>query len=209
MNKIKQLLHNFPLDKQVQSSGGGLPYRSGVGLRNPQAPLVFNTEDPLHVEFIKTCANLRATAYGLSPSEDDTTITQISASVAVDEFRPVDGLVIPSSDEEAKTNDASNNAAMDVDKHCSDIVNSLPSPADLKGSGFSMRSIDFDKDDDAQMRYITACSNLRARNYAIGEANLHQSRGIAGKITPAIATTTALVTGAICLELFKCSRVVR
>ena len=36
VNKIKQLLHNFPLDKQVQSSGGGLPYRSGVGLRNPK-----------------------------------------------------------------------------------------------------------------------------------------------------------------------------
>jgi ubiquitin-activating enzyme E1 len=56
------------------------------------------------------------------------------------------------------------------------------------------------------MQFITACSNCRARNYGIAEANLHQSRGIAGKITPAIATTTALVTGAICLELFKVLR---
>ncbi|RYY88104.1 hypothetical protein EON63_03065 [archaeon] len=45
--------------------------------------------------------------------------------------------------------------------------------------------------------------NLRARNYAIPEVDLHTSRGIAGKITPAISTTTALVTGAICMELYK------
>ena len=48
--------------------------------------------------------------------------------------------------------------------------------------------------------------NLRARNYAIPEVDLHTSRGIAGKITPAISTTTALVTGAICMELYKVLR---
>lgn len=63
--------------------------------------------------------------------------------------------------------------------------------------------MDFDKDIDAQMRVVAAVGNLRARNYRIPEADLHTSRGIAGKITPAISTTTALVTGAICLEIFK------
>ena len=202
-NKIKQLLHNFPLDKQVQSSSGGpsVPFWSGA--KKPPTPLVFDAQDPLHLEFVKTCANLRAVSYGLEPSDDDATIALKCQGVSVDEFRPVDGLVIPSSDEEAKTNAASNNATMDVDKQCSTVVASLPTSESLKSAGFTLRSIEFDKDDDAQMRFITACSNLRARNYAIGEADLHRSRGIAGKITPAIATTTALVTGAICLELFK------
>ena len=63
--------------------------------------------------------------------------------------------------------------------------------------------IDFEKDDDDHMRVITACSNLRARNYKIPEADLYTSRGIAGKIIPAIATTTALVVGVISMELYK------
>ena len=62
---------------------------------------------------------------------------------------------------------------------------------------------DFDKDCDAHMRIVAAAGCLRARNYKIPEVDLHTARGIAGKITPAIATTTALVTGAICVELLK------
>lgn len=54
--------------------------------------------------------------------------------------------------------------------------------------------IDFDKDLDEHMEFVTAASNLRARVYKIPEADMHRSRQIAGKIIPAIATTTALVS---------------
>lgn len=46
-------------------------------------------------------------------------------------------------------------------------------------------------------------SNLRARNYRIEEVDNFKVKLIAGKIIPAIATTTAMVVGAVGMEIIK------
>merc|ERR1712156_355909 len=68
-----------------------------------------------------------------------------------------------------------------------------------------MFPLEFEKDDPTNFHipYTTACANLRARNYGIKEVSKHEAKRLAGRIIPAIATTTAMVTGFVCLEIMK------
>lgn len=62
---------------------------------------------------------------------------------------------------------------------------------------------DFDKDNDSHINFITVASNLRAKCYGIKEITAHETKGIAGKIIPAIITTTSVVSGFAAIELYK------
>jgi len=196
-NTVAQLLYNFPLDMMTSS---GNPFWSGP--KRPPQVLQFSSEDPLHMDFVVAAANLRAFNYGLKECHDMAFFKRVADSVMVPEFVPKSGVKIES-DPKAESAQKEAPAADDDETACEDIIKGLPAPSSL--AGYRLNPVEFEKDDDSNFHIdlITAASNLRARNYRITESDRHRTKQIAGKIIPAIATTTAMVTGLVCLELLK------
>jgi len=65
--------------------------------------------------------------------------------------------------------------------------------------------MEFEKDDPKNwhIEFLSSVSNLRARNYKIPEITNFDVKIIAGKIIPALATTTAMIVGSTGLEIIK------
>mmetsp|Transcript_15256 Transcript_15256/g.42239 ORF Transcript_15256/g.42239 Transcript_15256/m.42239 type:complete len:1050 (+) Transcript_15256:121-3270(+) len=202
-NQIRQLLHNFPPD-QVTSSG--TKFWSGSKRCPKVLQFDIDEKDPdagmrNHLDFCMAAANLRAAMFGIKGNFDEAYFRKVLQDIIVPDFTPAEGVKIAANDAEEEKSGGDAPMGDNTDAEANDILASLPKPSEL--AGFRLSSIDFDKDIDDHMLFVTACSNLRALNYTIPCEDTHRSRAIAGRIIPAIATTTALVTGVICLELYK------
>ena len=57
-------------------------------------------------------------------------------------------------------------------------LNSVSKGGDTKA--LALKQVIFEKDDDIQMDFVSACANLRARNYQIPEIDKLKARFIAG-----------------------------
>lgn len=193
-NSIEQLLYNFPKDQLTSS---GVPFWSGPK-RCPHS-LNFTTDNSTYLEYVYAAANLKAEMYGISQLRDRSKVAELASAVEVPAFEPKKGVKIHTNDAEAQNAQNSNYEGENVDDLIAKIRKSIGE------STIKLNPIDFEKDDDSNfhMDFIVACSNLRAENYSIAPADRHKSKLIAGRIIPAIATTTSLVVGLDCIELYK------
>uniref|UniRef100_A0A5B6ZMS4 E1 ubiquitin-activating enzyme n=1 Tax=Davidia involucrata TaxID=16924 RepID=A0A5B6ZMS4_DAVIN len=198
-NRVKQLTFTFPEDAVTSN---GAPFWSAPK-RFPR-PLHFSVDDPSHLHFVMAASILRAETFGI-PIPDWVKYPKKWADavnkVIVPDFQPKKDVKIVTDEK------ATNLSTASIDDAA--VINELAMKLELCQKqlppGFKMNPIQFEKDDDTNyhMDLIAGLANMRARNYSIPEVDKLKAKFIAGRIIPAIATSTAMATGLVCLELYK------
>ena len=204
---IVALLKEHPIDELDEE---GEPFWSGS--RKPPKPLTFlnlnddndngvKQEEEINsniIDFVRSAARLRYETYTGIPSNTKENLGLISKDETKDAL--VDALENEGASTSLTRKEDKRAAIREQLSPLDDLSNN-----DADSSYSPIFSTEFEKDDESNdhITFITAASNLRAICYGIAPVDAMETRKVAGKIVPAMITTTAFVSALSCLELVK------
>ncbi|KAH3762914.1 ubiquitin activating enzyme E1 [Pelomyxa schiedti] len=201
-NIVKHLLAAFPLDMKLKD--GTLFWTNP---KRPPTPIAFDPTNPTHITYIRSAAHIYANVFNVTvtPMPDDF-IAQVSASVALPEFRYKSGkkIVTEKDDSPSAATPAPETSSLPNEQEWEVMLTQLSTAITAnRGSVINPQTFEKDVDENGHVDFIWAVANVRAQSYNIAPSDRITTKRIAGKIVPAIATTTAAVSGLVMGEIVK------
>lgn len=182
---IEQILELYPSDKIVKETGE----KFWSGNKRLPHPLKFDVSDIMCFEFIKSFSCLLAECLGIN----------ISKINIVNYIKNFCFSLVPQPQKKKKYENKLyyENKIKNIKKKIKNYLNN-------KYEIINFNSIHYDKDstNELQMDFVSNCSNLRAKNYNLGQEDKFKINVIAGKMIPGIITSTASIAGLLALQLY-------
>ena len=199
-HSVRDLLYQFPVDHI--NADGDLFWAAP---RRAPSPVELDPHDTSHQSFVVTFANMWSRVWGLKPEVlSPKEVAALLKECILPQWRPSKkSIETDESLSKKEVEDKKGNDPTGMDKYRSVVRDFFEQhPPEIIDD---MVPEEFEKDNDANdhINFIAAAANLRARVYGIDEVDRLEVKRIAGRIIPAIATTTAAVSGLAILELLK------